>query len=452
MFKTSPPKLQFLSFPVDMQQLILSKLSLKEVIRTSILSSKCSRSIPGSEQYTKEFIQNVDAVLQEHNGEFVEDFELKFELTDELVTHLDKWVRFAAASQAKNLAFDLVPAEFHGRSDRYLIPNELLDGGRAHRLQNIQLGFVSIKLPSQFSGFPNLRKLDLHFVDITANDLENMLSSCSNLEWLSVVRCHVDDELKVDLPLSRLQYLCVAHCRITRIKLIAVKLETFVVGGSLYPFDLTQSLDLKDAHFYVYDSLTLDYALVTLPIALPNASAVRKCLQVSRLKCLQLELFVTYEDAGNILPLASYLRAAPLMEKFEIHFSVCSVAHSDLDPEPLKSLPRCLYNYLKTLYITGFTACTGQLEFLLHAVENAPMLEVLTLDPACKFDQGLTYEGQAFVFSGVREVSKRHLNRQNVSNYKALSSLGFCSLARNPRRLRYNVVLVFMCFLPPPIA
>lgn len=272
-----------------MQRLILSKLPLKEVIRTSILSSKwrpvrtfypklrfdgitmCSnRSIPGSEQSTKEFVQKVDAVLQQHNGEFVEDFEVKFELSSELVIHLDKWVRFFVASQAKNLALDLMPTYFRGRSDRYLLPNELLDNGTTCRLLNIQLRFVSIKLPSKFSGFPNLRKLDLDFINITAKDLRHMLSNCSSLEWLSVVRCHVDDELMVDLPLPRLQYLCVAHCVITRIKFNAMKLKTFVCRGSFYPFDLTQSLELKEAHFFVHTSLTLDYALVTLPTMLPS--------------------------------------------------------------------------------------------------------------------------------------------------------------------------------------
>jgi hypothetical protein len=151
----------------DMQQLILLKFPLKEVTRTRILSRKwktvptvypklwfdsitmCSRTnIPGSEHYIKEFVRNVDVVLQQHNGEFAEDFELKFEFSSELVIHLDKWVRFAAVSQAKNIVFDLVSADFIGRYDRYLLTTELLDSGISSRLQNLQLVLVSIKLPS----------------------------------------------------------------------------------------------------------------------------------------------------------------------------------------------------------------------------------------------------------------------------------------------------------------
>nr|TKW20407.1 hypothetical protein SEVIR_4G085900v2 [Setaria viridis] len=316
-----------------------------------------SKGICGSKQYTQEFIQNVNAVHQKHN--------------------------------------DLVPVKFPGRNDRYLLPNELLDIRTASRLQHIQLGFVSIRLPSQFSGFPNLRKLDLDMINVTAKDIEEMLSSCSNLEWLCIVRCHLDDELKVDLPLPCLLYLCVAHCRITGIKFNAMKLQTFECRGGRYPLDVTQSLELKDARLDFIDSVTLDYALTTLPTVLPSVenlilraraplktpSLLENTCNFFQLKYLQLELAV-----------------------FRVFYS----AHSDW--QPLRSLPGFPHNHLKNLYITGFIACTGQLEFLQHAVENAPVLEVLTLDPALKFDEGMDYKGRAGFFSRVREISRRYLS------------------------------------------
>jgi hypothetical protein len=45
-----------------------------------------------------------------------------------------------------------------------------------------------------------------------------------------------------------------------------------------------------------------------------------------------------------------------------------------------KHLEQCEYNYLKSMYMTGYKGAIGQLEFLLHIVENAPALEVLTVD------------------------------------------------------------------------
>jgi len=49
-----------------------------------------------------------------------------------------------------------------------------------------------------------------------------------------------------------------------------------------------------------------------------------------------------------------------------------------------RSLPPCPYNYLRKVHFTGFNGIKGQREFLLHIVENAPALKVLTIDPKKK--------------------------------------------------------------------
>ncbi|GJN27099.1 hypothetical protein PR202_gb15089 [Eleusine coracana subsp. coracana] len=41
---------------------------------------------------------------------------------------------------------------------------------------------------------------------------------------------------------------------------------------------------------------------------------------------------------------------------------------------------QCKYCYLKNIHISGFKAAREQVEFLLHIVENAPALEVLTIN------------------------------------------------------------------------
>ena len=46
-----------------------------------------------------------------------------------------------------------------------------------------------------------------------------------------------------------------------------------------------------------------------------------------------------------------------------------------------KHLEQCEYNYLKSMY-SGYKGAIGQPEFLLHIVENAPALVVLTVEIA----------------------------------------------------------------------
>ena len=57
-----------------------------------------------------------------------------------------------------------------------------------------------------------------------------------------------------------------------------------------------------------------------------------------------------------------------------LQFKVFDFARDVL--KPIKSLPRCPHNYLKNLHITWFSRTTGQLEFLVHTVENAPILKI----------------------------------------------------------------------------
>lgn len=162
-----------------------------------------------------------------------------------------------------------------------------------------------------------------------------------------------------------------------------MKLKTFVWGGSLYSIDLSQSLELKDAHFHVYGSTTLEYALVTLPTVLPSVenltlraiaplktALLENSCKLTHLKYLQLELFMSYEDVDDIPSLSSFLRAAPLIEKFELRFCVTTFAHSDW--KPLRSLPPCRHNYLKNLYITGFAACRAYLNFCCTLLKMLP--------------------------------------------------------------------------------
>jgi hypothetical protein len=84
--------------------------------------------------------------------------------------------------------------------------------------------------------------------------------------------------------------------------------------------------------------------------------------------------------------------------------------------EPIRSLPGCRLNYLKDINVMGFMGSTGQLEFLLHAVENAPALDVLTLDPACKFN--VDHQGRTYFTAMVREIGIKHFGERVLPTTK----------------------------------
>nr|XP_034591570.1 putative FBD-associated F-box protein At5g56700 isoform X2 [Setaria viridis] len=438
---------QFEDLPEDVQCIIFSKLELKEAVRSSVLSSKWANTwmihsklrFDGSKMYGKymsgayrtlKFIDNVNRVLKLHHGKVVETLEIKVEFDRILPIHLDNWVSFAAASWTKNLALDLVPENYLEHTERYIFPFELLDGETMSRLQQIQLSFVSFKLPSQFSGFPKLKRLDLYLLHVNRKDLQDMLSGCSNLEWLSIARCDLEDELIVDRPLSHLLYLRVAHCKMTKIELHAAKLRTFIHNGTQLPVHTIQAQELKDAEIAVTNFTTFEHALNVLPkmlarvqnltlqvpLRLKSSSLLEKSSKFPQLRHLKLLLRHSPEDLDNILSLASFLRAAPLIEELEIHFNITGRGNAEVGR--LRNLPKCPYKHLRNICISGFIGTQGQAELLVHAVENAPALEVVTIDTANKSGNSLfqdvdrrgAYIARSCLEGKISPKTKLHIN------------------------------------------
>uniref|UniRef100_A0A0D9WN09 F-box domain-containing protein n=1 Tax=Leersia perrieri TaxID=77586 RepID=A0A0D9WN09_9ORYZ len=340
--KKTRSHVQLQDLPGDLLSTILSKLPLKDAVRTGVLSSKwkdawkvCPKlkfdggMVCGGQQCTQKFIDIVNAVMKQHQ----------------------------------------TPINFLGHANQYRFPFELLDDESISRLQHIQLSYTSFELPTQFSGFINLTTLDLHLIRVTKKVLQDMLSNCINLEWLSMVRCHLNDELKVARPLSNLLYLRVAHCKITKIELNAMKLRTFVFRGMLHPIDLGQAPELKDTSLHFFCSATLQHAFTALATLLPSVQNLTFRANVS------------------------------------LEFNtVLAFTHRGLGP--VKRLPRCPHSYLKNVHITGYVGSIGEIEPLVYIVENAAALEQLTI----KTEDELGDQGKRILSFHIHELETRWLH------------------------------------------
>ncbi|KAJ1286014.1 hypothetical protein BS78_03G321400 [Paspalum vaginatum] len=407
--------IRFNDLPRDILYTIVSKLPTKEFVRTKILSRKWRRMWPNmcprltfdakmhdtcvdAETHRHvwcRFLGEVHPMTWMNHGEkVVETLEVRVDLIDDdMEQHIDSWVAIAASSRTKNLTLDLKPwSWWHYYGRPFEFPFHHFYGRRLSHLQHMQLSFVSLNLPPHFEGFPNLRKLHLMIPHMSSEELQRVLSHCYSLEWLHLDRCFLhDQELTVASPLPRLLYLKATYCESTRMEFNAMNLVTFEYTGSYTPIRLVHSLKLQSANI-VFNRGVFQHALVSLLNGIPVVQKLTLRLPLkltflekqwlwdnpqkfSNLKHLQLLMRV--EPDKILYSSASFLRATPFIEKLEVHYLCTSTWFEEAGPYKKDDLRECKYEYLKNIWITGFEASRGQLEFLSHVVENADALEVL---------------------------------------------------------------------------
>lgn len=96
-----------------------------------------------------------------------------------------------------------------------------------------------------------------------------------------------------------------------------------------------------------------------------------------------------------------------------MQFSTCALPDCS---EFIRRLPGSTYSYLKSLSITGFAGCTGQVELLLHIVENAPNLEALIIDRVNHYGNKDDYVRRSR--SKALDIARQHLDGRVSENTK----------------------------------
>ncbi|KAF2936241.1 hypothetical protein DAI22_04g288900 [Oryza sativa Japonica Group] len=335
---------------------ITSKLPLKEAVRTSVLSShwkriwtcranlelstrtvysdydweRCS-SHRGFNLNKRKFIKIVDSVLQQHEGAGTEQFRIRFALDN------------------KN------------------------------------------------SGSLNLTKLSLREVDITDEDLHQFLSECNHLREVDITDCRMLTNLRVPGHLNQLKSLLVAICPLLREIKLSCGLTALDYRGPFIPLQLaipSQTTNVSISLLTFHSAL--GYIFSDLPSTLTNLETLTlKSKQVERIDMLSrlprlislrhLTLGLTISDLPqrkiDLLDFASLLKAAPFMEKLELHMKmVCVHQRYCQDDGELRSLPRCPHSHLSWVQITGFFGEKDQLELALHILRNATFLKAMVIE------------------------------------------------------------------------
>uniref|UniRef100_A0A453TBM9 At1g61320/AtMIF1 LRR domain-containing protein n=1 Tax=Aegilops tauschii subsp. strangulata TaxID=200361 RepID=A0A453TBM9_AEGTS len=339
----------------------------------------------------KKFIDIVNTVLRNHDGTYLDQFKVAFELRAKHACSLDSWIGFAVSSKASEIVLDLDPRSPRTAEDAYDFAFHLFQSENG--IQSVWVHCVSLKPPRDFYGFTKLTKFAISSAHIM-EDIGNLLSNCCALRWLHIICCNFG-KLKLHGTFYRLQHLCVIYSELQAIELHAIGLVTFKYVGQPLPIVFYRSPKLKMADIKLCPYYHFGYVCSELSTALPCLEELyvdvwlkpeAREYVISEVKFNYLR-YVNWtvnicghpKYTGGILELASIVKAAPVLEKLDLHMDSNTYPHYVF--KAIGNPPPSHHNHLKIVRTTGFFGFEGQIELALYILENARSLQSMTIDP-----------------------------------------------------------------------
>ncbi|XP_048552293.1 F-box/FBD/LRR-repeat protein At1g13570-like isoform X2 [Triticum urartu] len=342
----------------------------------------------------------IGRVLMNHSGAGVKTFRLEYFVPCDAESYhcLDNWLQIAVTPMIEELDLVVWPKEATFSSQKrkeaamFNFPCTLLSDMCRDSIWNLRLVNCALH-PSFQLGFRSLKRLDLHNVHITGDELGSLLSSSFALEWLKLVYC--DDIVRLEIPclLQRFRFLEVFACSgLEVIENKAPNISRFWFTGKEVQIALGESLKVKNLK--LDHSCSISYAINTLPSSVPNlekltinsgrevVNAPMAPIKFLHLKVLSINFFGSYFHRDyDYLSFVSFFDASPSLETFRLYVGRQSTYDSfEGDSSSLRRITERCHGKLKSVKITGFCPQKSMLELTCHILENAVSLRHLTLD------------------------------------------------------------------------
>uniref|UniRef100_A0A3Q7GAT3 F-box domain-containing protein n=1 Tax=Solanum lycopersicum TaxID=4081 RepID=A0A3Q7GAT3_SOLLC len=362
------------NLPAQIVDKILSHLSLRDAVRTSVLSSKWrnkwvtlpnlvfdNQSLLISSQ-DQTFIKNkivniVDHVLLLHSGPIH-----KFKLSHrdlQGVCDIDRWILFLSRGAVKEFILEI------WKGHRYKLHSSIY---LCQKLNHLELFNCLLKPPHTFNGFKSLKSLDLQHITMEQDAFEQLVSRCHLLERLTLMNFEGFSDLKIHQFHEHIQ-----SCY----RLIGLYVNpgfdknlTLGSAGNLVKFfahlPRLQRLEVQSFFLkYLADN--------KVPGRLPTP-----CDELSFLS-----MRINFNHLDECLAALCLLRSSPNLQELEMLArteeqstlrTVASVMKEDYQ--------NCMFNQLRHVKIAGITGLKQELNFVNFLLSNSPVLERMTVKPA----------------------------------------------------------------------
>ncbi|XP_043705462.1 F-box/FBD/LRR-repeat protein At1g13570-like [Telopea speciosissima] len=412
--------------PANIIETILSRLSIREAVRTCILSKKwrynwvtlpelifdCSLGDDLINQNDK-LARFIDGVLLNHRGPIC-----KFKISHLWIPNspdiIDKWMLCVSRNYIQKLILRLQPQFEH-----YELLASLYS---CEQLTHLEVSFCTLRSPPMLACFKSLRSLFLYKVDCIGFTFEDLISRCPILERLMIDGFTDSTDLIINAP--KLQELVVdGFCKVTQnicfkntplLAYVSLNLQCFGFEGVL----MNHKQDGISRLMKVFGSLV---GLEMLSVGgnflkFFVADLIPKRLSNTFYHLKKLDLEICFNDLHMISVGLCLIRSAPNLHKLQIdagsHVAYVLVyvddilvtssdskqmfPHIDTEFWEVQDGREFSLNHLQNVIITSFYGLKPQLEFVKFLLTITPALEKISIHGFKEVDdQGHLMDGSS---------------------------------------------------------
>ncbi|KAL1551194.1 hypothetical protein AAHA92_19067 [Salvia divinorum] len=376
--------------PDSIIETILTKLPIKDGVRTSILSTRWRYRWAsmtnlvfddrGVAEY-EEIVHFIQKFLLLHDGPIH-----KFSVQSSYMrgsAEVDQWLLYLSRREVKELIIELGEDEwFKAHSSLFSFKN----------LTRLELVHCELCPPPDFKGFMWLKHIDFQQVVFPQDDYDRLIASCPLLETLTLSSY---DSIELTIHAPNLKYLtvdgefmelCLAHTPL----LVAANINLYISDHIVEHLEQSSSCNLDK---FLGGAAKLErlvgkvYFVKFVSVGIGHG---RRLMTYHHLKYIEL-YEVSFEDLKEVLVVLQLIVNSPILKTLQ----VSTASRTKIEPEDLQfwdknTFDDAMLHELKTVKLSDVSGMPVEMGFIKFLLEHSPCLEEMTIRPTNMTDASVS--------------------------------------------------------------